>query len=150
MGDPGGRRRPPREIAYVTVPFAVVHAGTITIKTCKVATWKGPALVPGEYAIALRPLWREHDAAIWAMDPGWLNKRVVCQCEVVPPGAEIGISEKDANRYSPWLPDRYSAAKLPKLPVGVYPTHTVRRIRTQKSCFTIHGSEAMSRGGASP
>ena len=22
MGDPGGRRRPPREIAYVTVPFA--------------------------------------------------------------------------------------------------------------------------------
>jgi hypothetical protein len=41
-----------------------------------------------------------------------------------------------------WLPDRYSTAKLPELPVGVYPTHTARRISTQRSYFTVHGSDA--------
>jgi hypothetical protein len=83
----------------------------------------------------------EDNAAIWAIDPWWLNKRVVGQREVVPPGAEIGISKPDADRYSPWLPDRYSSAQLPELPVGVYPTHSVRRISTQRSCFTIYGSD---------
>jgi len=29
-----------------------------------------------------------------------------------------------------------------RLPVGVYPTHSARRISTQRSCFTIHGSDA--------
>lgn len=83
----------------------------------------------------------EDDAAIWALDPWWLNKHVVGEREVVPPGAEIGISRQDADRYSPWLPDRYSSAQLPELPVGVYPTHSARRISTQRSCFTIYGSD---------
>jgi hypothetical protein len=91
---------------------------------------------------AIRDSRGEHDATIWALDPWWLNRRAVREREVVPPGAEIGISKEDADRYSPWLPARYSAVKLPKLPVGVYPTHTVRGISTQRSCFTIHGSEA--------
>lgn len=82
------------------------------------------------------------DAAIWALDPWWLNRRVVGEREVIPPGAEIGISKQDAARYRPWLPDRYSTAKLRKLPVAVYPTHSARRISTQRSCFTIHGSDA--------
>ena len=32
-------------------------------------------------------------------------------------------------------------SRLPPLPVAVFPTHTMRRISAQRSCFTIHGSE---------
>lgn len=31
---------------------------------------------------------------------------------------------------------------MPEKPVAVYPTHVSRRISTQRSCFTVHGSEA--------
>jgi hypothetical protein len=36
---------------------------------------------------------------------------------------------------------RYSADKLPEPCVAIYPTHSERRISTQRSCFTIHGSD---------
>jgi len=31
--------------------------------------------------------------------------------------------------------------RLPKPCVAIYPTHSARRISTQRSCFTIHGSD---------
>jgi hypothetical protein len=81
------------------------------------------------------------DAAVWILDPWWLNKRGVKEREVIPPGAVIGISTTDAERYKPWLPDRYSPETLPEPCVAIYPTHSARRISTQRSCFTIHGSD---------
>jgi hypothetical protein len=51
------------------------------------------------------------------------------------------LSEADALRYQPWLPDRFDAkAKLTtKLPVAIYPTQFDARIAAQRSCFTVHG-----------
>ncbi len=101
--------------------------------------WTEGALIALYFAV--RDSKGDDDAAIWILDPWWLNKRVVNEREVIPPGAEIGISTPDSDRYKPWLPDRYSTDKLPTLPVAVYPTHSARRISTQRSCFTIHGSD---------
>lgn len=80
-----------------------------------------------------------HDAAVWVLDPWWLNKRVVGKFEVIPPGS-AGIAEADARRYRPWLPDRFDAkAKLPnRPPVAIYPTQFDVRMAAQRSCFTIH------------
>lgn len=83
------------------------------------------------------------NAAVWAMDAWWLNEKVINKDEVIPP-ADPGTTKEDRARVSPWLPERFmkgKGGKLPTLPVAVLPTHTMRRISAQRSCFTIHGSE---------
>ena len=115
--------------------FTMQHSGAPT----RLLDWTEGVLIAAYFAV--KNNFGNCDAAVWVLHPWWLNKLVVNEREVVPPGAEIGISKQDADRYSPWLPDRYSAAKLPELPAAVYPTHSIRRISTQRSCFTIHGSE---------
>ena len=115
--------------------FTMQHSGAPT----RLLDWTEGALIAAYFAV--RDNKGDVDAAVWALDPWWLNKFVVGEREVVPPGAEIGISPADAERYKPWLPDRYSSARLHDLAVAIYPTHSVRRISTQRSCFTIHGSE---------
>jgi len=81
-----------------------------------------------------------HDAAVWVLDPWWLNKKVVNVKEVIPPGSP-GLARADKERYTAWLPDRFDSKKLRKeLPVAIYPSYIDRRIVAQRSCFTIHGS----------
>ena len=85
-----------------------------------------------------------HDAAVWVVDPWWLNNSVLGKDEVLP--ASPGLVEKDTKRYRPWLPDRFDAkVKLTtKLPVAIYPTQFDARIAAQRSCFTIHGRRRAS------
>jgi len=83
-----------------------------------------------------------HDAVVWVLDPWWLNGRVLGEnyAEVLPAGS-AGLSQADAQRYQPWLPDRFDAkAKLTtELPVAIFPTQFDTRIAAQRSCFTVHG-----------
>ena len=82
------------------------------------------------------------DAAVWMLDPWELNRETVGRPEVIAPGTDSGILKSDADLYAPWLPERYErTGSLDKeLPAAIYPTHFARRISSQRSCFTIHGS----------
>ncbi len=82
------------------------------------------------------------DAAVWALDPWWLNKKALGSSQVFSPEATLGLSEENIGLYERWLPDIYAnGSNLPKLPVAAYPAYSARRISTQRSCFTVHGSE---------
>lgn len=72
------------------------------------------------------------------LDPYELNNRVIRKREVISPSA-IGVSSRDQLRAKPWLPPRWSGAKIPDDPLAIFPTHIARRISSQKACFTIHG-----------
>lgn len=114
--------------------FVMQHHGVQT----RLLDWTEGALI-GLY-FALRQNKGSDDAAVWALDPWQLNKRVTGVAEVLPPG-DAGISPKDKRRYRRWLPERFVRGRWARAPVAVFPGHIMRRIGAQRSCFTIHGSD---------
>jgi hypothetical protein len=73
-------------------------------------------------------------------NPWILNKRSIGEEWVLPPSAS-GVTSRDRDLVKRWLPARFTKLKdLPIRPVAVFPAHTARRISSQRSCFTIHGS----------
>jgi len=85
---------------------------------------------------------KDQDAAVWVLDPYELNKRVIGKEWVLPPSA-TGLERKYRKRLAEWLPRRFPQKyrDLPLRAVAIEPTHLVRRMSSQHSCFTIHGSD---------
>jgi hypothetical protein len=113
------------------------HSGAPT----RLLDWTEGALIALYFAVRDKRD-KTSDAAVWVLDPWELNRAVMGTAEVIAPGADIGVLKEHADRYKQWLPARYEIGGdlTVKLPAAIYPTHFDRRISSQRSCFTIHGS----------
>ncbi|HVZ82371.1 MAG TPA: FRG domain-containing protein [Terracidiphilus sp.] len=113
--------------------FLMQHYGAPT----RLLDWTESPVIALYFAVRDNP--GHYDSAVWMLDPYELNRRVARKNEVVSPSAQ-GVSKSDSRRVAPWLPERWSKAKLPEGPIAIFPTHIARRISSQKACFTVHGS----------
>jgi hypothetical protein len=115
--------------------FHMQHFGAPT----RLLDWTEGAHIALYFAVRDNPEY--YDAAVWVLDPYELNRLVTGREEVIPP-SEPDTADRDRRLVDPWLPERFArGTMIPDKPVAVYPTHITRRISTQRSCFTVHGSD---------
>jgi hypothetical protein len=117
--------------------FIMQHFGMAT----RLLDWTEGALIALYFAV--RHNAEDNDAAVWVLDPYELNKRVIGKEWIIPPSATGVKKDKWTRKVQRWLPTRFANIRLPLKAVAVDPTHVVRRISSQHSCFTIHGRDKL-------
>ena len=124
--------------------FRMQHFGAPT----RLLDWSEGALVALYFAVRPNPNAAKTrigttDARVWALDPYELNRKAIQRAEVFPVGPFA--KDKDNSDVAPWL----EIAQAKASPVAVFPIHTMRRISSQRSCFTVFGAEQEGLSGHS-
>ena len=106
--------------------FVMQHYGLPT----RLLDWTESALL-GLY-FAIRENRQDTDAAVWVLNPWWLNHRSLQRREIPLAGDLL---------LAPWAPLSERGRLEGILPVAIRPVHGTDRIATQKGFFTVHGKQ---------
>jgi FRG domain len=104
--------------------------------------WTESVLVAAYFAVTGE--FRKSDAVIWMLDPYRLNgNNSSFKHKFVYSPEFIGNNKRERQMLDKWLPriDSAKPKRIPKPPLAIYPAYLARRIESQKSAFTIHGSD---------
>ena len=85
---------------------------------------------------AVREPKKPRNAAVWMLDPSWLNRRTLPDTSYLS-----GVALPEWEETDPWFPRPFEEALHPKLPLAIDPPHVARRVSVQRSHFTIHGTD---------
>jgi hypothetical protein len=115
--------------------FLMEHYGVPT----RLLDWSDGALVALYFA--LRPVKVSHDAAVYMLDPWWLNKQVFKVLPIAKGDRPKGTAMPDWEEATPYLPENEFENEYigPKFPLAIDPSHVARRFAAQRSRFTIFG-----------
>lgn len=72
------------------------------------------------------------NAAVWMLDPYWLNERTV---------KVDGVLTTDSKEAAAYLPPTQGGRVRKRFPIAIGPPHIARRLGVQRSKFTIHGTD---------
>jgi hypothetical protein len=82
------------------------------------------------------------DAAVYMIDPWWLNKQVFERSPVRKKNRSEGVSLTDWEEAQPYLPDELETEDLgPDIPLAIDPSHVSPRVAAQRSRFIIFGRD---------
>src|SRR5436190_12007686 len=106
--------------------FLMQHYGLRT----RLLDWTQSSLIALYFAI--RDNAGDTDAAVWAMNPWWLNRETFGEFALFPAG------DRRANDHAPLRPGQELKGKLP---LAITPINASQRIAAQRGVFTTHGTE---------
>lgn len=115
--------------------FLMEHYGVPT----RLLDWSDGALVALYFA--LKPAKMAHDAAVYMLDPWWMNKLVFKELPIAKVDRPQGTALPDWEEAKAYLSqDEFENEYLgPKLPLAIDPSHVARRFAAQRTRFTIFG-----------
>ncbi len=112
--------------------------------------WSESALVALYFALTSEPD-RIGDRIVWVMNPFQLNQKslglptlycpAVINSRIIHTPNDIEVNLDDY--LGPNLKNDHTRP-LPSLPIAINASQNIRRVSTQKGCFTVHGSDASS------
>jgi hypothetical protein len=107
--------------------FLMRHYGAPT----RLLDWTDGALLALYFSV--RTLQKPRDAAVWMLDPSWLNE----EANTIDGGVRIS----EWPETDPWFPKPFDEVLHPQWPLAVDAPHVARRVAVQRGHFTIHGTE---------